>query len=247
MLSGRAGRTLCSAVLLAASSAACKSAEPTARPETHALADPILELRNYTLLPGQRDTLIELFEREFIESQEALGACIVGTFRVEGAPDHFVWIRSFGDMEARLAALQAFYSGPVWRAHSKAANATMVDSDHVHLLRPVGARLRIPADRSAIGASVTPESLFVVDVFPLAAGTEAEAELQSRAASDAAVIAMFATEASPNDFAALRVHTRSVFVTLRRYDAGSEPARIGGMPVPEETLRLRPTARSLLR
>ncbi|RZL06943.1 MAG: NIPSNAP family protein, partial [Rubrivivax sp.] len=34
---------------------------------------PIVELRRYTLHPGQRDTLIELFEREFVESQEALG------------------------------------------------------------------------------------------------------------------------------------------------------------------------------
>ena len=32
---------------------------------------PVLELRQYTLKPGMRDILIELFEREFVESQEA--------------------------------------------------------------------------------------------------------------------------------------------------------------------------------
>ena len=32
---------------------------------------PIVELRQYTLHPGQRDVLIDLFDREFVESQEA--------------------------------------------------------------------------------------------------------------------------------------------------------------------------------
>ena len=34
---------------------------------------PVVELRQYTLHPGQRDVLIDLFDREFVESQEALG------------------------------------------------------------------------------------------------------------------------------------------------------------------------------
>ena len=38
------------------------------------LCSPIVELRQYTLHPGQRDTLIDLFDREFVESQEAPGA-----------------------------------------------------------------------------------------------------------------------------------------------------------------------------
>jgi len=66
----------------------------------------IVELRRYTLHPGRRDELIELFEREFVESQEELGARIVGTFRDVRDPDRFVWIRAFPDMAVRLAALQ---------------------------------------------------------------------------------------------------------------------------------------------
>ena len=34
---------------------------------------PIVELRQYTLHPGKRDVLIDLFDREFVESQEASG------------------------------------------------------------------------------------------------------------------------------------------------------------------------------
>ena len=33
----------------------------------------IAELRQYKLVPGKRDVLIELFEREFVETQEAVG------------------------------------------------------------------------------------------------------------------------------------------------------------------------------
>jgi hypothetical protein len=39
-------------------------------------------------------------------------------------------------MTSRAKALTDFYSGPVWKAHREAANATMIDSDNVLLLRP---------------------------------------------------------------------------------------------------------------
>jgi hypothetical protein len=97
---------------------------------------PVVELRQYTLKPGQRDVLIDLFEREFIESQEATGMRVIGTFRDVNNPDRFVWLRGFSDMAARAQALQEFYGGPVWKAHREAANATMIDSDNVLLLRP---------------------------------------------------------------------------------------------------------------
>ncbi|WP_370943120.1 NIPSNAP family protein [Amycolatopsis sp. cg5] len=99
----------------------------------------VVELRQYTLRPGRRDELIELFEREFVESQEALGIRLPGRFRDLDDPDRFVWVRGFESMEARKAALEAFYYGPVWKKHGPAANATMLDSDNVLLLRPLGA------------------------------------------------------------------------------------------------------------
>src|SRR4249919_313768 len=98
--------------------------------------DVVLELRQYTLQPGQRDVLIDLFEREFIETQEAVGMHVIGHFRDLDAPDRYVWLRGFPSMEARREALQGFYFGPVWQRHRDAANATMVDSDNVLLLRP---------------------------------------------------------------------------------------------------------------
>jgi len=96
---------------------------------------PIIELRQYTLHPGRRDELIELFDREFVETQEAVGIQVIGQFRDLDDTDRFVWLRGFNDMPARAQSLNAFYGGPVWKAHREAANATMIDSDNVLLLR----------------------------------------------------------------------------------------------------------------
>lgn len=76
------------------------------------LSSTVLELRDYTLRPGQRETLIDLFEREFIESQEQHGMAMIGQFRDLDRPDHFVWLRGFADMLLRAQALAAFYDGP---------------------------------------------------------------------------------------------------------------------------------------
>jgi hypothetical protein len=79
----------------------------------------VVELRRYTLKPGARETLVELFDREFVESQEALGMRILGTFRDLDDPDQFVWLRGFDDMASRAPALTAYYTGPVWKMHKR--------------------------------------------------------------------------------------------------------------------------------
>jgi NIPSNAP protein len=94
----------------------------------------VVELRQYSLKPGQRDVLIDLFDRHFIESQEADGMTIVGQFRDRRRADRFVWVRGFADMQTRHAALERFYTGPVWTRHRAAANATMIDFNDVWLL-----------------------------------------------------------------------------------------------------------------
>src|SRR5262245_28954641 len=104
---------------------------PTRTPHPPALEDcAVIELRDYTLHAGRRDELIALFEREFIETQEAHGMRVIAQFRDLDRPDHFVWLRGFADMSSRRSALEGFYGGPVWAAHREAANATMIDSDN---------------------------------------------------------------------------------------------------------------------
>ena len=116
----------------------------------------VVELRRYTLEPGARETLVELFDREFVESQESLGMRILGTFRDLDDPEQFVWLRGFDDLGGRAPALGAFYSGPVWQEHGAAANATMVDVDNVLLLRPAEGGPHLDLDPSARPPSARP-------------------------------------------------------------------------------------------
>jgi hypothetical protein len=127
--------TIADGVRLALAGAALMGAAPEAASAAELQGSfPIVELRQYTLHDGKRDALIDLFEREFVESQEALGMKVIGTFTDIDRPNRFVWLRGFRDMDSRLAGLSAFYGGPVWQAHRSEANATMVDSDNVLLL-----------------------------------------------------------------------------------------------------------------
>jgi hypothetical protein len=87
--------------------------------------------------------LIDLFDREFVESQEALGMKVIGQFRDLDNPDRFVWLRGFRDMPSRAQALKDFYGSPVWKGHREAASATMIDSDNVLLLEPGNANFGI--------------------------------------------------------------------------------------------------------
>jgi hypothetical protein len=120
------------------------------------LAPPILELRQYLLRQGRRDELIELFDRELVETQEDVGARIIGQFRDLDRVNNFVWLRGFRDQEARGEALASFYGGPVWRKHGRAAASTMIDSGDVHQLRAITEpedqlRIRRPSDRDRDG------------------------------------------------------------------------------------------------
>ncbi len=117
-------------------------------------AHPIVELRQYTLLPGRRDVLIELFDREFVTGQEAEGMAIIGQFRDLDRDDRFVWMRGFPDMASGLNSLTAFYGGESWKAHRSAANATMLDVSDVLRLHPVAAGESLPVMSGSDGDGV---------------------------------------------------------------------------------------------
>ncbi|UGB38072.1 NIPSNAP family protein [Frateuria soli] len=192
---------------------------------THA----VLELRQYTLRPGQRERLVGLFEREFVESQEALGMRLPGQFRDLDDPDRFVWLRSFQDMTTRAASLAAFYEGPVWRAHREAANATMLDSDDVLLLRPAQAFALEGMARPAAGERA-PAGLLTATICPAPpadlAALARSFDAQVRPVLErlgAPVLAQFVTEPARNTFARLPVREgESVFVWFAAFaDAGA--------------------------
>jgi quinol monooxygenase YgiN len=228
---------------------------------TNAVRYPVVELRQYTLRPGQRDVLIELFDRELVESQEAEGTAIVGQFRDLDDPDRFVWIRGFADMPSRARALAAFYGGPAWKANRAEANATMIDSDNVLLLRPVSASSGFPppaAARPPVGAAPAGPSRILVTLYyrdqPFDQAFADFFEHQARPAlteAGATPLACLQTEPAENTFPALPVRTgENVFACLARFPSQARLDgylhQIGSSGAPQQ-LRLAPTARSLLR
>ncbi len=171
----------------------------------------IVELRQYTLAPGRRDELIDLFEAQLIEPQEDCGIRVVGTFRDLDDAQRFVWIRSFPDMERRAESLAAFYGGPAWRRHRQAANATMIDSDNVLLLRPAGEQGGF-APASDLGPPEAEPGVVQIAIVPFAepvseAGIAyfADAVAPLVEASGSSVFACLVTEHAANTFPALPV------------------------------------------
>ncbi len=212
----------------------------------------VFELRQYTLKPGRRDELVELFDREFVTGQEACGMRVLGQFLDADDPDRFVWLRGFADMPARAASLAAFYGGPVWREHGPAANATMIDSDNVLLLRPA-----LPESGFAPTASAS-DGVYTATICPVATPDFAAyfaASILPELAE--APLACCETLVAENTFPALPVREgERIFVWFSRF-ADEESARkrawrervdlrdvLDGEP---ETLVLRPTAGSALR
>lgn len=190
----------------------------------------VIELRQYTLHPGQRDVLIEIFDREFVTGQEETGMRIIGQFRDLDDPDRFVWLRSFPDMAARAESLQAFYFGPVWREHREKANATMIDSADVLLLRPI-----VPFPATTWDGPDPAESRVLAVIYQQDAEPETELDL----------IAYLETEPAENTWPALPVRTgEQVLVWFSHFatedllnDYLSHHPHLGAMQV----LRLAPT------
>jgi hypothetical protein len=98
----------------------------------------VLELRNYLLKPGKTDEFIVYFNRHFVNPMHELKGYTLGQFTLTGTPDRFVWMRGFENMDTRLKFLGDFYiDSPVWKEHGPGANAMMINSDNVYLLRPL--------------------------------------------------------------------------------------------------------------
>ena len=224
----------------------------------------VFELRRYVMKPGRRDDLIDLFERAFIESQEACGMVPIGHYRDLDDPQNFVWFRGFPDMERRHAALQAFYlESRAWLDNRDAANDTMIDSDNVLLLRPARADsgFDLQGLRRAGGSSYVGAAVFMLDA-PISQNLVAsfEREVLPDLRPHAQRIVSLVSEERENDFPRLPVRREPALViagscaNLPELDRWS--ARLQLRRVPEalaartrraEYLRLEPAARSLYR
>lgn len=237
--------------------------------------DAVIELRQYRMQPGRRDDLIELFENEFIESQEAVGMHVIGQFRDLDHEDRYTWVRGFPNQALRTASLGAFYFGPTWKRHRDAANATLLDNDDVLMLKPAwpGAEFAAAARaREPRGSRALPDAVVTIGICALnAPAQDGFAELfRQRFAPllsehGARLHGVYVTDASPNGFARLPVREgESVLVWFAghagadadvaarvqadpRWRALLTDALLDDLKQAPQWLRLSPTARSELR
>lgn len=233
--------------------------------ETTTTCCAVLELRQYTLKPGQREVLIDLFDGKFVAGQEEAGMKVIGQFRDLDAPDRFVWLRGFAGMPQRKQALETFYGGPVWQNNRTAANDTMIDSDNVLLLRPATATSGFALQ--GLARDQRPAGLVVAYLHylqrPADASVTQDLERRLRSAlqsSGAQMQAVLVSEHAENSFPALPVRLNeevlvwvAVFADQSAYDAhrpaledivrALEPYE----SAPPERLHLSPTSHSLLR
>jgi hypothetical protein len=225
---------------------------------------PVVELRRYKLQPRRLPDLLAIFECHLIEPQEDSGMTVGGTFADEDDPDCFTWLRGFADDRARVRALETFYDGAVWARHREAANATMVDSDDVLVLRPTqpahGPAAAVP--RGEPSDRPRPERV-LVGTYGLAADADALEDWFATTGSPAfedvlgTRVTAWRTDPTPNRFPRLPVREERVLAFLAVFPDGaardSAAARLAAADAGREldeqtswqrTFRLAPTPRS---
>lgn len=175
-------------------------------------------------------------------------------------------------MDSRVRGLADFYGGPVWQRHRDAANATMIDSDNVLLLKPAwpgsGIDMR---GRMRPAAAVRMARPGLVDLSVLHLHEPASPELLQfcsdvmtpwRQQAGAAIQGWYVTESAANNFPRLPVregeHVLVVVATLSdtqayesftrhgAWDREVQPALSRWLARPVERHRLVATARSAI-
>jgi len=223
----------------------------------------LVELRNYTLVPGATEAFVSHFDEHFLASQAELGMDVVGQFTVPGDDARFVWIRRFLQPATRGDALGAFYSGPVWKELGPRANELMLDHTDVHLLRPDPSAPDFapggPGQRWT--SPEVPGSTVVAALYDLdddAPGLPAETaaamtSLVAAAGPDVVELGRLVSARVPNDFPLLPVHDTNVALWLLADHGGGTVAQsltsepVPALDLPHRSLHLTPTRHSFLR
>lgn len=250
--------------------------EPAPMPQTPAMQTvahlgdfPVVELRRYTVAPGQRARFASWFDAYFPEAFEQLGAMVFGQFLERDDPDHFLWLRGYHDINARPIVNSAFYYGPLWKEHRTKVNAILPDSDNVLLLQPLpGHGIPVLPAMDPVDELRGAAGIVVAQLFPVAAGSEADfaadvgrdfARYRIDGVRPAGVLA---TLDVPNNFPQLPVREDGpwlVWLGIARDEAalrdlqaamaavGRELAAGGGLRGEPETIVMDPSPRSRLR
>jgi len=192
----------------------------------------VLELRNYLVRHNRRDEFIDLFEDNFVQSQNILGGYILGQYRVKDANDNFFWMRGFRDMPARYKFLNDFYFGsPDWKQHKSAANSMLLNNDNVYLLQPLNLKDTSNDAQSSFNIDWFGQEKGVAVVDFYISNTKREKLIEFVKKKYAAILnsskienaSFWTSEMTPNDFTGLPVfQDKNLLVQITFYKNESE-------------------------
>jgi hypothetical protein len=173
----------------------------------------VIELRRYTIKPGEREHFAQYFESYFPEAFQQLGAMVFGQFLERDKDNMFFWLRGFHDMDARATINSAFYYGPLWNEHRTTMNDRLIDSDDVLLLRPLNAGHAVPVFPTVdpIDELSGPRGVAVAQIFAVkpneveALAQRAEPLFARYRAAGARELGVFVTLDAKNNFPQLPV------------------------------------------
>jgi hypothetical protein len=183
----------------------------------------VLELRNYLLKPNMVHEFNNYFSKHFVEPMTELNGHTLGQFQIKGNNDRFVWFRGFTDMDTRSKFLNDFYvSGSSWKEFGPGANAMIINSDNVYLLRPLN-----PARKA--GELSTGKDVTVVDFYICNSTLEKTIDLFNASylpflkTLNIEDITLWVTEMGENDFHRLPVfQDKNLLVTISNYENEEE-------------------------
>ena len=95
----------------------------------------LFELRQYRLLPGQRDNWVKFADEVMIPFQRGKGMTVVGSFVGEQEDDLFVWIRRFDSEEQREELYRAVYESEEWKNDLAPRIGGMLDREKMLITR----------------------------------------------------------------------------------------------------------------
>lgn len=101
---------------------------------------PVLELRQYRLVPGMRSRFAAFLRDRTLETHLRLGMAIYGPFEALDDENVLIWFRGFPDLVERDRRKTAFYQSAYWLEELQDEAFSMIeDYTNVLLVTPVNA------------------------------------------------------------------------------------------------------------
>jgi hypothetical protein len=98
-------------------------------------ASMFFELRQYRILPGQREAWVKFMEEVIIPFQASKGMVIVGSFVAPLEEDLYIWMRRFESEEERERLYRAVYETETWKNEIAPRVTELMDRSRIVVTR----------------------------------------------------------------------------------------------------------------